>query len=137
MARQEGFEPPTLWFVAGYENAHKPHYKRKLKLICIHFAYISVNLLFEELVKVLHFLSLILVIEMKALGQDLRAKKIIYNNNPIDLWCFSNTAVEEDRNGNIEPTKTSRSTRRIDGTAALLDAYVVLSDKMEEYQSMI
>ena len=64
MARQEGFEPPTLWFVAGYENAHKPHYKRKLKLICIHFAYISVDLLFEELVKVLHFLSLILVIEM-------------------------------------------------------------------------
>lgn len=74
---------------------------------------------------------------MKALGQDLRAKKIIYNNNPIDRWCFSNTSVDEDRNGNIQPIKTSRSTRRIDGTAALLDAYVVLSDKMEEYQSMI
>ena len=74
---------------------------------------------------------------MKSLGQDLIAKKIIYNNNPIDRWCFSNTSVDEDKNGNIQPIKTSRSTRRIDGTAALLDAYVVLTDKMEEYQTMI
>ena len=74
---------------------------------------------------------------MKALGQDLKAKKIIYNNNPIDRWCFANTSVDEDKNGNIQPIKTSRSTRRIDGTAALLDAYVVLTDKMEEYRTMI
>lgn len=74
---------------------------------------------------------------MKALGQDLKSKRIVYNNNPIDRWCFSNTSVDEDRNGNIQPIKTSRSTRRIDGTAALLDAYVVLSNKMEEYQSLI
>ena len=45
--------------------------------------------------------------------------------------------MDEDRNGNIQPIKTTRSTRRIDGTAALLDAYVVLTDKMEEYQAMI
>ena len=74
---------------------------------------------------------------MKSLGADLKAKRINYNNNPIDRWCLANTAVDEDRNGNIQPIKTTRSTRRIDGTAALLDAYVVLTDKMEEYQAMI
>lgn len=74
---------------------------------------------------------------MKDMGQDLKAKRIVYNNNPIDKWCFNNTAIDEDKNGNIQPIKTSKSTRRIDGTAALLDAYVVLSDKMEEYQTYI
>lgn len=74
---------------------------------------------------------------MKSLEADLSAHKVVYNNNPVDKWCLANTAYDEDRNGNIQPTKTSKSTRRIDGTAALLDAYVVLSDKSEEYESLL
>ncbi len=74
---------------------------------------------------------------MKELGADLQSKRIIYNNNPIDKWCLMNTAIEEDKNGNIQPHKTSKATRRIDGASALLDAYVVLSDVYEEYQSVI
>lgn len=74
---------------------------------------------------------------MQALGADLTAKRIIYNNNPIDKWCLCNTAVDEDKNGNIQPIKTEKATRRIDGTAALLDAYVVLMDKLGEYESVI
>ncbi len=74
---------------------------------------------------------------MKRLGNDLGSKRVIYNNNPIDKWCLANTAYDEDVNGNIQPHKTSRATRRIDGTAAMLDAYVVLLDKQEEYKSMI
>ena len=74
---------------------------------------------------------------MKALGQDLKAKRIIYNNNPIDRWCLANMAKSEDVNGNIQPIKTSKSTRRIDGAAALLDAYVVLDIKGEEYRTQI
>ena len=74
---------------------------------------------------------------MQALGADLTAKKIIYNNNPIDKWCLCNTAVDEDKNGNIQPIKTEKATRRIDGTAALLDAYVVFQDKIGEYESVI
>ena len=65
------------------------------------------------------------------------SKIIVYNNNPIDRWCLANTSYEEDKNGNIQPHKTSKPTRRIDGTAALLDAYTVLQDKQEEYESMI
>lgn len=74
---------------------------------------------------------------MKLLGADLEAKKIIYNNNPIDKWCLSNTAIEVDKNLNIQPCKTNNQRRRIDGTAALLNAYVVLQEKETEYLNMI
>jgi len=74
---------------------------------------------------------------MKRLKNDLGSKNIVYNNNPIDKWCLANTSYEEDKNGNIQPHKTSKPTRRIDGTAALLDAYTILQDKQEEYETMI
>ena len=70
---------------------------------------------------------------MKRLGNDFESKIIVYNNNPIDKWCLTNTSYEEDKNGNIQPHKTSKATRRIDGTAALLDAYVVYQNKQSEY----
>lgn len=74
---------------------------------------------------------------MKRLHNDLCSKLVIYNNNPIDKWCLANTAYDEDKNGNIQPHKTSKPTRRIDGTAALLDAYTIYLDKRDEYMSMI
>lgn len=74
---------------------------------------------------------------MKALKADLVKKRIIYNNNPIDKWCLANTAIDEDRNGNIQPIKTSKSTRRIDGTATLLDAYTLYFEYEDEYLSIV
>lgn len=74
---------------------------------------------------------------MKALKADLVKKRIIYNNNPIDKWCLANTAIDEDRNGNIQPIKTSKATRRIDGTAALLDAYTIYFEYEDEYLSIV
>lgn len=74
---------------------------------------------------------------MKRLHNDLDSKLIVYNNNPVDRWCLANTAYEEDKNGNIQPHKTSKPTRRIDGTAALLDAFTILQDKQDEYESLI
>lgn len=74
---------------------------------------------------------------MKRLGNDLTAKLVNYNNNPIDKWCLTNTAYDEDKNGNIQPHKTSRPTKRIDGTAALLDAYTVYLQKQDIYMGMI
>lgn len=74
---------------------------------------------------------------MKLLGADLEKKIIVYNNNPIDKWCLSNTAIEVDKNLNIQPCKTQNQRRRIDGTAALLDAYVVLQEKKNDYLNMI
>lgn len=73
----------------------------------------------------------------KALGADLENNIIVYNNNPVDKWCLCNTAVDIDKNDNIQPIKTSKPRRRIDGTMALLDAYVVLQDNYNEYMALI
>lgn len=73
---------------------------------------------------------------MQNLGADLKSKLINYNNHPIDKWCLSNTNIDTDRNGNIQPDK-SKKRLRIDGTAALLDAYVVLEQKKNDYLNMI
>ena len=72
---------------------------------------------------------------MKNLGADLAAKKIIYNNNPILKWCLTNTAVDIDKNGNIQPMKAN-ALRRIDGTASLLNAYTTLERHLSEYNSL-
>ena len=69
--------------------------------------------------------------------RDLDAKLIVYNDHPIDKWCLFNTAVDIDRNDNIQPAKTSIPTRRIDGTAALLDAYVIYQTYLNDYLTMI
>lgn len=74
---------------------------------------------------------------MKTLGADLESKIVVYNNNPIDKWCLCNTSVDIDKNDNIQPIKTSNPRKRIDGTAALLDAYVILEEKLNEYESLI
>lgn len=74
---------------------------------------------------------------MKNLGADLRKNLIIYNNNPILKWCLSNTAIEVDKNDNIQPIKTSNQRKRIDGLAGLLDAYVELERCQENYMSVI
>ena len=74
---------------------------------------------------------------MKSLGADLEKKIVIYNDNPILKWCMANTSVDRDRNDNIQPAKGNQGTRRIDGFAGLLDAYVMLENHLEEYHSMI
>lgn len=74
---------------------------------------------------------------MKAMGADLEAKRINYNNNPITKWCLSNTSVDIDRNENIQPAKGRQQRRRIDGTAAMLNAYVIYQDKHQDYINLI
>ena len=74
---------------------------------------------------------------MKMLAKDFEAHRIIYNNNGLLKWCIANTSVDEDKNGNIQPIRTRRPTQRIDGLAALLDAYTVLQDNLDDYLSVI
>lgn len=74
---------------------------------------------------------------MKNLKAEFQRHNIVYGNNPIDKWCFLNTAVKTDVNGNIQPCKKSDRTQRIDGLAALLDAYVVYYNRQEEFESLI
>lgn len=78
-----------------------------------------------------------LSIPMHELKTEFQDKRIIYNNNPVDKWCFSNTSVDIDRNGNIQPHKGKSRLKRIDGTAALLDCYTIYHNKESEYLSVI
>jgi phage terminase large subunit-like protein len=74
---------------------------------------------------------------LKCLQADLRSNLIVYNSNPVDRWCLCNAAVDVDKNDNISLMKTSKATRRIDGTAALMDAYVVMQDHITDYMNII
>ncbi len=74
---------------------------------------------------------------MRLMGADLDAKRINYGNNPITKWCLSNTSVDIDKNDNIQPAKGKSQRKRIDGTAALLNAYVVMNDKQEDYTNIL
>lgn len=42
---------------------------------------------------------------MHSMKSDLQSNKINYNNNPMLKWCLSNTSIEVDKYGNIQPCK--------------------------------
>ena len=74
---------------------------------------------------------------MKELGADIMAKRINYNNNPILKWNLTNVSVKRDENDNIRPVKGQNQRQRIDGAVSLTIAYVVLFEKMSDYQALI
>jgi len=74
---------------------------------------------------------------LKEIKADLKAKRIIYNDNPVLKWCMTNVNIETDKNGNIQPHKGVNQKARIDGFAALLDAYVVYLAHKDEYETDI
>jgi len=78
-----------------------------------------------------------LSLPMQMLGNDLKAHKVNYQNNPILKWCLTNTGIQTDRNGNIVPIKNQSPRQRIDGTAALLDCYVGLYEHYNEFTGAI
>lgn len=55
----------------------------------------------------------------------LKEKKLVFQNNPMLVWMFSNVELVEDRNGNMMPRKSgegdSDRSSKIDGYSALLD----------------
>lgn len=60
--------------------------------------------------------------EMEAL---LKAKKLVYQNNPVTKWMFSNIELEQDRNGNLMPKKMGeKRANKIDGPATILNCLV-------------
>ena len=74
---------------------------------------------------------------MHQLGEELKSKNVNYNNNPILKWNMTNVRADIDKNGNIQPAKTINPTRRIDGFAAMLNAYVGLMDEKSDYIRLI
>lgn len=92
----------------------------------------------KQCLKAVHQGKKTLSLPMKRLGKDLEAKRIVYNDHPIDKWCLTNTSVDIDlKNHTIQPSKPRNRKQRIDGTAALLNAYTCLLDYEQEYRTMI
>lgn len=105
----------------GYDSWSATEFVKKLDL--------NFGKVFEPVIQGKKTLSL----PMQELGAEIKAKRINYGNNPIMRWCLSNTRSDTDRNGNIQPAKTLNARQRIDGTAALLNAYTVFLWHKEEY----
>ena len=74
---------------------------------------------------------------MKLLGADLNSKDIVYDNNPLMKWALTNVAIEVDKNENIRPIKGKHQRQRIDPAVALLIAYTVLQNNLEDYKGLI
>lgn len=74
---------------------------------------------------------------MKSMKADLKENKINYNNHPILKWCLSNMEIKTDINCNIQPIKGMDNRKRIDGGVALIIAYVVLQEKLNDYLNII
>ncbi len=120
---QDEFNIIVSW--VGYDPWGAPYWKEEM---------ISV---FGDVMEDVRQGKLTLSNPMKEMEAEFTAKRINYNNNPVTKWCISNVAVDIDKNLNIQPCKTKNTRQRIDGFAALLDAYVVYTRHLEEYEAMV
>lgn len=69
---------------------------------------------------------------MREMGAALADKIVNYNNNPMLVWCLSNTAKKKSGLNNIQPVKITEK-RRIDGMVSLLNAWVIYVKYFEDY----
>jgi phage terminase large subunit-like protein len=69
----------------------------------------------------------VLTSPMRLVEADIRDQLINRNNNPIDIWCLSNTSIQMWDTGHIMPIKIkNQASRRIDGTLSEIMAYEML-----------
>lgn len=75
-----------------------------------------------------------LSIPIQTLEAHLRQKILVYQNNPVTKWMFSNVELVQDRNGNYMPKKADdKRGRKIDGVATILNCYVSLCENIDYY----
>lgn len=75
---------------------------------------------------------------MKLVEADLKSDLLVYNANPIDRWCFGNTAMKIDGLGMIMPVKVNdMRNRRIDGAVATIIAYSIYMRHRTEYLNLV
>lgn len=71
---------------------------------------------------------------MQLLEAHLKNKTLVYQNNPVTRWCISNVELEQDRNGNMMPSKRSdKRTRKIDGFSVILNTYIGVEKNLNYY----
>lgn len=69
---------------------------------------------------------------MREMGAAFADKIVNYNNNPMLVWCLSNTAKKKSGVNNIQPVKITEK-RRIDGMVSLLNAWVIYVRYFDDY----
>ncbi len=74
---------------------------------------------------------------MKELRGDLADRVVNYNNNPLLKWALTNVSVDVDKNENIRPVKGKNQRQRIDPAVALIIAYTVLQNNLENYKGLM
>lgn len=61
---------------------------------------------------------------MKLCEQELKARRVNYNENPVDRWCLGNASMEIDNLGRVLCVKINgQANRRIDGAVTLIILY--------------
>ncbi len=114
-------------FKIGYDNWHAKGFK---KLVIDYFG--------EDVLERINMEYGSLSNPMRTVEADLKEKKLIYNNNPMDVWCLKNTAYKTNNLGQIMPVKVEgQSKNRIDGTLGFVIAYATYSRFKSEYLDII
>lgn len=76
---------------------------------------------------------------MKQIGAALEEHRVVYQNHSILRWCLLNTGVKtlnKDGIESIQPVKSS-STKRIDGTVSLLNAWTCRLNHEDQYRGYV
>lgn len=75
---------------------------------------------------------------MKLVEADLKCNLIVYNNNPVDKWCFENTALTFNSKMDMMPTKVQgQDSKKIDGAVTTIIAYKIYSDNRSEFMQLV
>lgn len=75
---------------------------------------------------------------VKLCEADLKAQYVNYNENEIDRWCLSNSALELDSLGNCQVVKMKgRSSHRIDGAVTLVILYEMYRRYRSEFSQIL
>lgn len=69
---------------------------------------------------------------MREMGAAIADKKVNYNQNPMLVWCLTNTAAKKSGLNNLQPVKITDK-RRIDGMVSLLNAWVIYVREYENF----
>lgn len=73
---------------------------------------------------------------IKMVEADLKSRLINYNDNEVDKWCFGNTALKVDSQGNGLLVKIDGQTsRKIDGSVSLVIVYEIFRRYMTDFKN--
>ena len=113
-------------FKFGYDNWHSKGFR---KCMADYFG--------EEILERVGMDFMSLSGAMRSLEEDLKLKKAIYNDNPIDRWCLMNMSIKTNNIGLVMPIKKyGQSKNRIDGGLAMIICYATYSRYRLEYDEI-